>query len=321
MAIGMGVAALLGGSSILSGLMGGAATRSASKQQSQIALANLMEQRAASERAQAIARRAESRSKEPIRDAQGNVWYYREGIGWQFVPSGTSAQLLKATEQEQLIRATREQELARETRDEEREIAEGLREQFKAIRPMDTNALKQMLIERSLGGLTKGFDTTQDRLMRQYQRTGASSENVLAQLMRERAEATSKAINEANIQATMDSDQRAFQKQQQLSNLYNVFANRASAASQPGLTPVNIGANVPGGGGINALQMQMMAGAKAPQMNYQVPVDTSGSKMMSGLTSLGAGYMAGQDKIDTQSLPNWYTKKQLLDPTSARWEY
>lgn len=307
------LAALIsGGTTLAGGLLGAGAESDAANLNYQLGLLNYYQRE--QERRDAIneAKRQRQDAYLGATDAQGNRTYFIPGKGWVTDLTPESEALQDAFQAEEMriigqdLPAKRQQMFANLARQRgEGGYANALMEAMGRVQrdsPRDViNRRNQMAGE----GITEGFDDTQEAAMRNLARTGSSNQS---KVLSELAGARSKALRNAFMQnaegARAESEDTYSRRLGNMSQLYNMFATRASAMPDAQFRPRDIsgpsqeGARAAGQSAgsnlINAFAKQGGTFSEVePRYGMANTIAQTGSALMAAL-----GRQAGREQMD-----------------------
>jgi hypothetical protein len=244
--------ALIGGiGSIISGIAGANAANAAAEQNWQANLLNYFQRE--QEREDAVREGAENKriQREGFTDADGNRSRYVEGRGWVAERSSKQDKLAKLQQQEQLN--VLQQDLPRRRRSQERNetrardedlVADTMQRRLKNVRKVDDKELADMLFAAATRDVNESYDNAIATASREGARTQSSnSPKVIAELNAKRSKSMADARMDAMLRARGQGQAEYDRDVKGITDLYNLFASRASIAPDVSYRPENIDAN------------------------------------------------------------------------------
>ena len=243
-------AALMAGSSLLGGIMGNSANKkqlAAQQQQAANELAIQKEQLA-------LQKELQRRGIATQVDANGNVTSYDEASNtWKTVLSPTQQRLQGLSDTEQIAQLTTDAPMSRlesivnaTRRSKEGTTADGLRASLSdsLVNPVRGSDLASSLRLSREKAVNQGFDEVSRSIGTQALRSGASGGSALAaSLAKQRAQAIAQTIGNPDIEGMQAAAEMNSGKRNELGNLYNVMASRASAAPVSSFNPTGTAVN------------------------------------------------------------------------------
>lgn len=206
-------------------------------------------------------------------DAMGNRTKWVDGQGWVVDLSDTSENLRDAEANEQLAQLTRDAPLKRKQQDAnygeqvaDRDRAQVLRKKLGEVR-VDPEAIRRRSAAEAAKGVNGTFDEATNTAMRSALRTGSSNTgNILAAMAKQRAGAVGDAVSKAGAAAPAQAMALEDAETKQLSNLFNLFAQRASGVNQ---TQIKASGAAEDANALLARSAQSGNAAQQPQDFYQ----------------------------------------------------
>lgn len=194
------------------------------------------------------ARRQEADSKLGSTDAAGNRTYFVPGRGWVVELANGQQQLQDLYQREELAQLSNDlpkkrdilnSNVSRQGREDA--MASALMDAFQRVQYTDPREFENQLNNASTRGITQGFDSALQDAMQSAVRTGASNAGrVAADIGKARASALQDAFMNNKINAKGQAADTFSREQGNASNLYNMYASRASAMPDVGYNPRNI---------------------------------------------------------------------------------
>lgn len=288
------------GTSALSSILGGNASREATQLNNQISLLNYYEQVAANQRARQEGRRQQAEAKLGTTDAYGNRTYFIPGVGWVTDLDETQQQIQDASEQEQLRQLSQGardevvQERAATRRGDEDILATEADREFRQARRDDPGALRQLFLALGAQQRNQQADRAGNLVARAATRGGGTN----AAEVRQGARATSDADSarqagiQAELMAQQEADRRYDKTRGGANALYDYF--RKMSTSGTGSAPVFQPQGPASRSTANADQQLMLAMGRTPQFDYQQP-DYSTASTLSDITNAFGGYYDRQN--------------------------
>lgn len=295
-------AGLSAAGAIGSAYLGMRASNSAAAANQAINYYNLQNQQRESLLQRMMAERILSMQQQGQTDALGNRQRYIEGLGFVTEASPETEALLRAERDEQFAQLTGDAQRARRgaqaneaRRSEEALLADTYLRQLKTDNTPSRGALEALMLEQALSGIADAFDDTQAMANRQALRRGVQNADQMAALARERADAQSSARTDARLRSIgMERDLRS-SDQQQLGNLYNMFAARAAGVPNAPVPQTGVGQGLAQQlgstrGGMNNAQLAAISAAGGSQGRLQnVQPNYSGAMALSSATDALSG--------------------------------
>lgn len=194
------------------------------------------------------ARRQDADTKLGSTDAAGNRTYFVPGRGWVVELAEDQQALQDLYQREELAQLSNDLPKKRdilnanvERQGRESGIASQLLDAFQRTQMEDPRELENQLNNASVRGITQGFDSALQDAMQSAVRTGASNAgNVAADIGKARASALMDAFMNNKINAKGQAKDNYSREQGNTSNLYNMYASRASAMPDVAYNPRNI---------------------------------------------------------------------------------
>lgn len=231
-----------------SGFMGMQAANQAAGANQAINIYNLQAQQRESLLQRMMAERMLSMQQQGQRDALGNQTRFIEGLGFVTEATPETEALLRAERDEQLAQLTTDAQRARRgaeaneaRRSQEGLQADALLRQMQVDRTPSRGALEALMLQQSQRGIADAFDETQSIANRQALRRGVQNPDQMAELARARADAQADAGVDARLQSIGLQRDLQSADQQQLGNLYNMFAARASGVPNAPVPQTGVG--------------------------------------------------------------------------------
>ena len=242
-------AAIGGGSTLLSGLLGYSAQNKADEMNYNIALLNYYQRENERNQAMQEAARQERESKLGTTDAMGNRYYFVPGEGWRTELSPEQQTLRDAYQREEM------QQLGQDLPAKRRQMFENLARQqtegnyadsiFNAMQRLQPTSTADIVNERNLA-TTAGYGDAFKNIipsaaveaMRSGNLRGAS--DLVGQLGIQQGDALRKAFMQNYTGASGEATDRYMTQLGNLGNIYNTFATRASAMPGAEYNPRNI---------------------------------------------------------------------------------
>ena len=237
---------LLGGiGSAASSLFGGNAADDADKRNWQINLLNYYARERERSEKIAAAQKAENNQKLGTTDADGSTTRFVPGQGWVSTRGAEQQKLsnLQNAEQERVLQhdlpLVRDSLNRNEVRSREDDVeADTLRRGIKGLTRGSDDTLQSLLYNAATKGVNQAFDDSQATAVREAQRTDSSNiPAILKGLNQNRMKTLADAQMESTLRARGSADQEYNTKMGNMSNLYNLFATRASAAPNVSYRP------------------------------------------------------------------------------------
>lgn len=181
------------------------------------------------------------------RDADGNRTHFVEGVGWvtDLSPIATAIRDAQNREQELVLN----QDLPAKRRHmfenldqqrDERYMSEGIMKQMRDLQIEDPSAWKNRLYGAATRGINEAFGSMGNAAMNTALRTGASNSGaILAALGGQQADMEQKAAEDAEIRAPQMAEAQYNQRRNNLLQMYNMFAGRASQNPETPYQPQN----------------------------------------------------------------------------------
>lgn len=231
-----------------SGFMGMQAANQAAGANQAINIYNLQAQQRESLLQRMMAERMLSMQQQGQRDALGNQTRFIEGLGFVTEATPETEALLRAERDEQLAQLTTDAQRARRgaeaneaRRTQEGSQADALLREMQIDRTPSRGALEALMLQQANRGIADAFDETQSIANRQALRRGVQNPEQMSELARARADAQADAGVDARLQSIGLQRDLQSADQQQLGNLYNMFAARASGVPNAPVPQTGVG--------------------------------------------------------------------------------
>lgn len=181
------------------------------------------------------------------RDADGNRSHFVEGVGWVTDLSPIAKAIRDAQNKEQELVLNQDLPAKRQHMFEnlnqqrgERYMSEGIMKQMRNLQMEDPSAWKNRLYGAATRGINDAFTSMGNSAMNTALRTGASNSGaILASLAGQQADMEQKAAEDAEIRAPQMAEAQFNDRRNNLMQLYNMFAGRASQNPETPYQPQN----------------------------------------------------------------------------------
>jgi hypothetical protein len=313
------------GGSIISGMMGANAASEAQDTNWKI---NLLNYYARERERQDRIRQAgitDRENKLGVTDARGNQTKFVPGVGWvstlskedEAMQDAQNAEQMRVLEQDlPARRAVMQRNVQRGLEDES--SADSLRREMRTLRPGNDQELESLLYGAATRSMGESFDATTEAATREAARTGSSNiGKLLSGIAEQRAKSFGDAAMEAKLRARGSGQQEYDARRSGLSNLYNMFATRASVAPDVSYAPQNVDAGSQRSQALLSKQgleagsnLATAFGAKGGSMDYMQPdygmanAVGSGARALAGMfrqPGLGFGDSGGSGGTSSYS--------------------
>jgi hypothetical protein len=308
---------IMGGSSILSSILGAGAESDKNKNDWLINYYNQNQRDKERQQGMQYADKIRGEQKLGATDATGNHTHYVEGQGWVTDLGGKNQELLNQFYGNELPeKQSQFRRDATRSRAEDDQATQTLAEYNNVQRDNPTD-IENMLLEASNRGISDNTNSAIETAMREALRSGSSNAgNIAAKINAAASKQRGSAARDAKLQASDYADSRYNTRRGQLSQLYQLFAGRAGQPLNPSFDPSSgpsnanallsqfAGASQQGNGlGANAVARQ--GGSLAP-----VEADNSLANMFGGIGAsfqgMGDRAQASQSNTDMSDLLKHY---------------
>lgn len=241
---------------------------------------------------------------------------YVPGKGYVSTYSPEAGQRIQAENRENLMALTEDAQRARRgkeqnelRRNDEGSAADAQLAELEGQDPYDTKRIIADLVGARTAGINDAYDQQTSQMLTSNLRTGTASDNLLAQVARERAKSLGDARKGAYTEGLSTAEDLRGARTSRLGNLYNTLASRASNVEDAAFAPNNLSATAasaaqsknPGTASGVTSPLNPRLGA-APQFDTSViQPKTAGAYGMYSLASLANSTSAIADKYDSRT--------------------